>query len=250
MRSKISLITLVLFSLTALAMAGDRERYTETREETLAADRSEIWVDGGTNGGISVKAWDKDEIMVEAKIRAYATEMSDAEELAEKISIHYGDRIHAEGPKSKNRRGWSVSFTVHVPRESNLKLETHNGGLAISDVNGEIGFDVLNGGVRLDGLAGDVHGKCVNGGVKVTLAGESWQGNGLDVETTNGGVVLNMPEDYNTELSTKTQNGGVHSEFPVTVKGKIGRGFNAKIGDGGSPIKLVTVNGGVKIKMI
>jgi len=250
MRSKISLITLVLFSLTALAMGGDRERYTETREETLAADRDQIWVDGGTNGGISVIAWDKDQIMVEAKVKTYASDNAAAKDLADEISIHYGDRIHAEGPGSKKRSGWSVSFTVHVPRESNLKLETHNGGLSIAEVEGTIGFNVLNGGVRLEGVAGDVQGKTINGGVKVTLTGDSWQGNGLDVETTNGGVVLNMPEHYNTELSTKTQNGGVHSEFPITVKGKIGRGFNAKIGDGGSPIRLVTVNGGVKVKMI
>ncbi|MDJ0839182.1 MAG: DUF4097 family beta strand repeat-containing protein [Acidobacteriota bacterium] len=248
MRLKISLMILIT---AVTAFAGDRARYTEVREENLPADRETIWVDGGKNGGISIKGWDEDQIYVKATIKTWANNDSDAEELAADIRLEFGDRIHAEGPRSKRyNQGWSVSFEVYVPLQSNLKLETHNGGIGISEVNGDITFNALNGGVKLYHLAGNVNGRTTNGGVKVELDGDTWDGAGLDVQTTNGGVVLSMPAGYNARLETGTVNGSIKTDFPVTVKGKIGRKLNATIGNGGATIRVRTTNGGVAVREI
>jgi DUF4097 and DUF4098 domain-containing protein YvlB len=81
----------------------------------------------------------------------------------------------------------------------------------------------------------------------VELAGDSWSGAGMDVETTNGGITLLIPEDYSAEIETRTTNGGIDLGFPVTVQGRIGRELRATLGDGGPTIRAITTNGGVHI---
>ena len=46
------------------------------------------------------------------------------------------------------------------------------------------------------------------------LAGNTWRGNQLDVQTTNGGIHVNVPESYSARFETSTVNGGVHSDLP------------------------------------
>ena len=108
-------------------------------------------------------------------------------------------------------------------------------------------FKTVNGGVKLTNLAGDVKGRTSNGGVDVDLDGPGWKGEGLDVQTSNGGVHLRIPEQYSAHLETGTVNGGLNIDFPITVQGRVDRELSANLGGGGAPIRVRTHNGGVKI---
>jgi len=227
------------------------ERHCEVREIILPADRKLIAVDGGNNGGIEVEGWDRDEIRLRVKVKVWADDREEAEEIASEIEIVTDDRtIHAEGPNTNGkwrRRGWAVSYRLMVPKESNLDLETNNGGIDIVDVSGDIRFSATNGGIALLGLGGDVKGHTTNGGITVELLGDGWKGDGLNVSTTNGGVSVAVPETYNAELETGTVNGGIHVDFPIMVQGNIKRNLNTTLGDGGARIRVKTTNGGVHI---
>jgi DUF4097 and DUF4098 domain-containing protein YvlB len=120
-----------------------------------------------------------------------------------------------------------------VPTKSNLSLETLNGGITIDEVQGNIDFEATNGGIHLSGLGGDVRGRTTNGGLKIELDGGRWEGEGLDVSTTNGGVTLYLPEDYSAELVIGTTNGGIRVDFPITVQGSIGKRLRTSLGKGG-----------------
>jgi hypothetical protein len=87
----------------------------------------------------------------------------------------------------------------------------------------------------------------MNGGVTVELDGERWEGSGLDVQTTNGGVHLSLPSRYNARLETGTVNGGLQFDFPVTVQGRLSRRLTTDLGSGGALIRVVTTNGGVTV---
>src|SRR5436190_10824293 len=79
-----------------------------------------------------------------------------------------------------------------------------------------------------------------NGGVNIALEGSRWQGDGLDVETTNGGVRMKLPAGYNAELHTETNNGGIDIDFPITVRGQLAdlrRRIDTTIGSGGAPLR-------------
>jgi len=228
----------------------DNEYACEARELTIDADWETITVDGSMNGGIEVEGWKRDEIRIRAKIRAWSRDEDEARDILEEIEIKTsGEKIHASGPKLRgDRRGWAVSYELMVPRNSNLALETTNGGISITDVHGEIEFDATNGGISLTGLAGDVQGSTTNGGLTIELEGDRWNGKGLDVRTTNGGIEMRLPEGYSAELVTGTVNGSIHLGFPIMVEGTVGKRIKTSLGEGGAPIKATTTNGGVKIR--
>jgi DUF4097 and DUF4098 domain-containing protein YvlB len=141
-----------------------------------------------------------------------------------------------------------VSYEIFVPHRTGLTLNTVNGGISIADVEGEIQFETTNGGVSLKRLAGNVKGLTKNGGLNIELMGNQWQGGELDTKTSNGGIVLTVPENYNARLETSTVNGSVRMDVPVMVTGKIGKQVAANLGNGGPVIRAVTTNGGIVVK--
>lgn len=238
--------------------SSDRGNYNEVREYTVSSGGT-VTVDGGANGGVSVIGEDRNDVFIRACVQGYAKTDEEARNLVKGINVQTNGVIKAEGPADAQKgwgenKGWGVSYRVHVPRNSDLKLTTHNGGIKISGVNGNMEFSALNGGIKLNEVGGNVKGKTVNGGIKIELAGNSWRGSGLDVQTTNGGVQVSMPKNYAANVETSTVNGGFVSEIeglrPIDTGERRGHRptkVNAPINGGGAPLRIVTMNGGVKI---
>jgi Putative adhesin len=231
---------------------GKLQNHCEIREQTLAAGGA-VNVDAGRNGGVSIKGWDRNEVLVRSKIQTAAPSEAEAVQLAKEVRIETsGQKIRAEGPDGRDNFNWSVSFEIFVPRRSDLALEAHNGGISISDVSGKMDFKTLNGGVSLRRVGGNVRGTTTNGGVHIELSGPRWDGETLDVRTTNGGVNLVMPNNYSAHLETHTVNGNVTSDFPLNValteRGRMPKDIAVDIGSGGPTVRAVTTNGGVRVK--
>lgn len=225
----------------------DREQYCDVRQQTIPT-RSRLRVDGRENGGIEVIGSDRNDILIVSKIQAQAESESDAKDIAGKIRIDVGDDVRAEGPTTRWRSSWSVSYEIHVPRKMNLDLSATNGGISIENVDGRLEFETTNGGISLTGVAGNVRGSTSNGGVDVELAGDRWSGEGLDVSTTNGGVELAIPSNYNARLETGTVNGGMDIGFPITIQGRLNRRLTTQLGSGGPLVRVTTTNGGVTLR--
>ena len=226
----------------------DYEQFCEVRDQTMGA--GPLTVDAGQNGGIQVEGWDRNEIRIQSIVRGNARTSARAKELTAAVQIQAGGgRVSASGPDTDRREWWSVSFRINVPRKNDLDLTAHNGGITINGVAGNLRFDTNNGGVKLSDLAGNVHGSTNNGGLTVALAGRGWEGDGIDVTTTNGGVTLSIPDGYNAQLEARTMNGGFRTDYPLTITGELNmrRGINTTLGSGGAPVRVRTTNGGVKI---
>jgi hypothetical protein len=226
----------------------DYFNHCEVRESTMGA--GPLHVDAGQNGGIHVEAWDRNDVRVRAIVQGNARSDARAREIAGQVQIQTGGgRVYATGPDLERREWWSVSYRINVPRKNDLDLNATNGGITINGVHGSLRFDTTNGGVRLNEVGGFVRGETRNGGLNITLAGNRWDGDGLDVETSNGGVNLAIPDGYNAELETRTVNGGLSIDFPVTVQGELSsrRGITTTLGSGGAPVRVRTTNGGVRI---
>ncbi|HEX7335147.1 MAG TPA: hypothetical protein VF290_26845 [Pyrinomonadaceae bacterium] len=221
----------------------------EIREQTLAPSGGTIAIDGRQNGGVNVKGWDQAQVLVRARVQTGAPTEAEAVELGRQIRIETsGAKIYASGPENRRDYHWDVSYEVFVPRRSDLSLETKNGGIAIADVSGRIDFTALNGGVVLKRVGGAVRGSTTNGGLVIELSGDRWEGDSLDVSTTNGGVIMSVPENYSANLQTGTVNGSVNTDFPVTVQGRINKQIALNLGTGGATVKAMTTNGGVHLK--
>jgi hypothetical protein len=225
---------------------GTRGYFCEVRELTLAAPRV-LTVDAGENGGISVTGESRRDLQVRARVQAWAADDAEAERIARAVTVSSDGALRSDGPARGGRTGWSVSFDVVAPREIDLDLEANNGGISVAGVRGELLLETRNGGIKLDGAAGNVRGRTVNGGVDARLTGNSWDGAGLELVTTNGGVRLRIPEDYSARLETGTVNGGVDIDFPVTMQGRIGKEISTTLGRGGPLVRVATTNGQVRV---
>ena len=220
----------------------------EIREQRIPAGGM-LTVDARKNGGVSIKGWDQGDVLVRARVQAAATSQSEADQLAKQIRIETsGGKVFAVGPESRKDYQWNVSYEIFVPKRTDLSLESYNGGISIADVSGQIEFNAHNGGVVLKRVGGTVRGGTTNGGLVVELDGARWDGEELDVKTTNGGIVMSLPENYSAHLETGTVNGHLSIDFPVTVQGRISKELAVNLGDGGPTVRAMTTNGGVKIK--
>ena len=157
------------------------------------------------------------------------------------------------GEKDRERsslgRGRDVRqrVTLRLPRQIDLGVSGVNGKVGVGEVDGPVRLSGINGKVDVAQARGysDISG--INGRVKITISqlGER----GIHVSGVNGGVELFFAEELNADLDVTGINGGVNAEVAnVTVMGKVDRqNFHAKIGAGGSQIKVSGVNGHVKL---
>jgi DUF4097 and DUF4098 domain-containing protein YvlB len=225
----------------------DRVRFCDVREKRISAPRN-LDVDGQQNGGVNVHGWDRDEVLILAKIQSEGEDASEARDIASGITVSVdGGRIRADGPSTRRRQSWSVSYDVWMPRQTDLHVATQNGGISVEDVDARLDLGAQNGGITLRRVSGDVRGETTNGPLNVALEGDQWRGPGLDLRTTNGPVHLEIPDGYSARLETGTVNGGMHIDFPVTLQGMIGRRITTTLGRGGALIRAVTTNGPVEI---
>lgn len=234
----------------------DRNRavHCEVKEARIAlpSTAGTLTIDGRQNGGISVVAAQRGDVLIRSRIQTYGESQGDAATLAGRISIVTGGAdVHAEGPETRDRQSWSVSFVVEVPAGTNLRLTTHNGPISIDGMRSTIEMRADNGPISVRRASGgDIRGRASNGPVSVDLDGSRWEGRGLDLETTNGPVALSIPENYSAALETGTVNGPMSVDFPmtVTIQGRVHRRINTTLGSGGAPVRVVTTNGPVSIR--
>ncbi|HMT09426.1 MAG TPA: hypothetical protein PKA82_15595 [Pyrinomonadaceae bacterium] len=234
-----------------------RSSYNDLREATISAGGT-INVDAKRNGGVSVIGEDRSDVLVRSCINTYGKTEEEAKALADSIRISTAGTIQPDGASEEN--GWSVSFELRVPRSSSVNLTASNGGIAVKNVEGNIEFSTKNGGVNLYGVAGSVKGKTINGGIIVSLTGNTWKGSGMDVQTTNGGVRLNVPANFAARVEAGTVNGGFNSNIvglqPEKETDNNGyyrprpKKIAADINGGGPLVRVTTTNGGVKINTL
>ena len=223
------------------------KQFCETRDFTMTAPNGQpLTVDGGPNGGITVRGWDGPDVRVRARVQAWGDNEAKAAARAHRISIATSNnKLSASDPEKDH--DWSVSYEILVPRTTALALHTVNGGISLENLQAAISFDAVNGGVTLVNLGGNVRGETTNGGLTIQLRGPQWQGPGLDVSTTNGGIRWELPRAYSARLFTSTNMGSIRTDLPVTKEGMFHQEVTASLGQGGAPVKAVTTNGGIRV---
>lgn len=226
---------------------GSGPRHCETQRAEWKATGRPITVDSSPNGGVVVVGWDRDVVEVKAVVQTRGDSQREADDLAKRVDVTMGaDRITAFGPRDNSR--WSVTFVIHAPRNSDLRLTAHNGPVGVENVKGDMLLETHNGPISVQGCAGNVRAHSQNGPLNVRLAGRTWEGAGLDAETRNGPVHLEIPERYSAVLESGTLNGPMDIDLPVRIRR--GRYWTTELGDGGKALRVVTRNGPITVERI
>ena len=227
----------------------DRARGCEIRRSAIAAPRGHVSIDAGENGGIRVIGGEADSMIVVAMLATTASSDADASALAREVQIEVtSSSVRATGPETSGRRQWYVSFDVILPRGADVSATTHNGGVYLQGLNGKVEARAVNGPLSVYEMGGEVSARTQNGPINAELHGAKWEGTGLDLQTQNGPVVLNIASGYNAHLETGTVNGPMQIDFPVTIQGRITKRFSVDIGKGGPTVRAVTTNGPVVVR--
>lgn len=158
------------------------------------------------------------------------------------------------GEKDQNGMGRNRDVrqrvTLSLPRQIDLGVSGVNGRVGVGEVDGPVKLSGINGKVEVAQAMGYSNISGINGRVKITLARLGEQG--IHVSGVNGGVELFFAEDLNADLDVTGINGSVNADVAnVTIFGKVDKqNFHAKIGSGGSPIKVSGINGHVKLSRV
>lgn len=227
---------------------GSRAHFCEVRPSTLRAG-GPLSVDGGQNGGASVRGWDGSDVRVSARVQTHAPTEREAREIARQVTVRTdGGSLRATGPEHGRGRSWSVMFEVQVPRRHDVSVTAHNGPIAVEGVSGRMTLRAQNGPISLRRVGGAVNARVQNGPLSVVLDGPRWSGQGLDAESQNGPVSLTIPGGYSAELEVGTVNGPVSMDLPLSGGYRSGRRVKTTLGSGGPPVRVVTTNGPASVR--
>lgn len=239
-------ILTILMTVSALAMPASAQIQVEKRR--AAPPDGDLYIEN-TFGSITVRGWDRNEVLVTGTLAAGAQDL-------EIDSDEDGVYIEVDVPESwfylsDDDTEYRSHLTVQVPRSYGVWAETVNADIDIEGVGGEIDLETINGGIRVVGPVQSVEVETLTGSVVVhaeaapmeieTISGsvelrgvrkyvevETVSGNvnitgsaveELGVESTSGNVVFRGSLAQHGDLEIETFSGAVHLTLPADVRG-------------------------------
>ncbi len=169
------------------------------------------------NGGITVKAYDGKEVVVEAHVRnrensrneggpkrlAISTTGLSVEEENNEISINTDSYMRP------------IEVTISVPTH---KLRAVNDGdIVVTGVDGELDVDDINGSVTLNNISGSAVAHALNGHVHATFTRVNPQ-KAMAFSSLNGDIDVTFPADLKANVSIRSDQGDVFSDFDVQLR--------------------------------
>ncbi|MFP5287217.1 MAG: DUF4097 family beta strand repeat-containing protein [Thermoanaerobaculia bacterium] len=272
MRLSIPVLTLALAWTPVQAAETVKETFLKTYPLQAGG---ELRVEN-TNGGITVEAWDRNEVRVEAVKQVKGPSAEKAREVLKALRIEANPSAGALEILTRYPRtgdgffDWltgsnvnmSVTYKIKAPRELVAELQSTNGGVRLVGTRGRAELTTTNGGVSVEDVEGNLRLRSTNGGLTVVDAAGTLDGvttNGgitahltevdgdISLRTTNGGVTLRLPESLRATVDIATSNGGIHSDLSVEGGEKTRRSLTGDINGGGGKLFVRSTNGGVRL---
>jgi len=238
---------LVLAAALIIALPGFANT-DQVFEKTYPLESGGQFLLDNVNGSVQVEGWDRDEVEVTA-VKTSQSDPHDADRVQIEVETHPCEvNVHTRYPDGEGA-GVAVEYHIRVPKSALLGgVHTVNGSLIVRGVDGGGELRSVNGDVEVLQSSGRFSAKTTNGNVRLQLR-ELADGAPMNLETVNGSVELGLPWDARADLNVRNMNGDLYSDIPVTSTAALpgSRAFHGRLGQGGSPISIRTVNGGVRL---
>jgi hypothetical protein len=137
----------------------------------------------------------------------------------------------------------------------NCDAESTNGSIEISGATGTLRATTTNGKLKVKSPAARVDLQCENGRITAKLHHASPRGT---IETTNGGIDVDLLEGAEVELICRSRNGHIYCDLPdehktsqgsYTRMGVEGEAVSYEHGNPVAPLRINTTNGPIRIKL-
>ncbi|MGA9573077.1 MAG: hypothetical protein WBS20_03920 [Lysobacterales bacterium] len=182
------------------------------------------------------------------------------------VALYVGNRERNWHGRN-NCRDCQVDYTfdVIVPADTQLDVGTVNDGrVDIAGISGHISASNVNGPISVTGLSNCVEMNSVNGEVSLGFAISPVEN--CSIETINGDITLNLPENSGLDIAMDLFNGRMLTQLPVgalalpaTVEHtetagrhqyRIEQPAGVRIGAGGPRFTIHSMNGDIRIQTI
>lgn len=206
------------------------------------------------NGAVHIKAWDQNQVKVDAVKRA------DDDAGLKRMEIRIdarADSVSIETHYKQNDDNWNrhgehlseVEYTLTVPRNARLdEIKLINGALDVTGVTGEVRASCINGKLTADGLAGDARLSTINGPLEANFG--AVRASHIELNSVNGPVHLTLPSDAKAEIAATTVHGAIGNDFGLHINNHrfVGHDLRGELGGGGPEIRLSNVNGPIDVR--
>jgi DUF4097 and DUF4098 domain-containing protein YvlB len=253
-------------TLAALPAHADdwSKTYTLTRHPDLRVETSDA--------NIHVSTWDQNTI--EAKVTTTRYKIGDDGIRIEEhqtgnvveIDVHYphhGGVIINWGNSMSHR----VEINIQMPREGRLDLHTGDGHIDLANFKGEMqlrsgdGSQEINsvdgklrattgdGHIRANGRFDELELKTGDGRVEARAAAGSALTAGWRLESGDGSVTLEVPENLAADVDLHTGDGHIDLDMPISTSGKIRENeVRGKLNGGGNLLVIHTGDGSIHLR--
>ncbi len=252
----------LLLSAGATPPARAQGPAVEQFERTVPLASGGTFSLSNVNGSIEIEGWDRDEVEISARKFTTGT-AENLRQVGIEVSLSSGSVAVATHYPEGSGVEVNVEFRVRVPARVHLAaVGTVNGSVTVHDVSGDGSLAAVNGNVLLARGAGIFSARATNGNVSLELlsldgglaspadSARSTPRAGITAQTINGSVVVALPADAGAELEARTQNGDFSSDLPLLAHtSAAGRAIRGRVGSGGPPLYLRTVNGSIRLRI-
>jgi len=233
------------------------------------------------SGNVRIEGYDGTDVVMTATRTTRADSASDLEDAKRDVTLEVADGAttikavvrYADGDtcgdqKQHHRdRDWPdyevrYDFTIRVPRDTRLVVCTINDGhVDVAGTRADFELRSINGPINFADMGGSGEATTVNGAVKGSFSAPPRRDSVF--KTINGSIVLTIPSGFAADLSMKTFNGGLYTDFDtqaltspqaITTERKGARTIyqsnsfaRVRIGNGGPSMTMDTLNGDVRV---
>jgi DUF4097 and DUF4098 domain-containing protein YvlB len=237
--------------------------YTLTGKPDLRVETSDA--------DIRVSTWDQN--TVEAKVTTARYKIGeDGIRIEEhqtgnvvEIDVHYPH--HGVTINWGNSGSHHVDIDIHMPREGRVDLHTGDGKIEIGNfkgemllrsgdgsqeidaVDGKLRASTGDGHIRANGRFDELDLKTGDGRVDARAATGSALATGWRLESGDGTVTLEVPENLAADVDLHTGDGHIDLDMPVTTEGKVREGqVRGKLNGGGNLLVIHTGDGSIRLR--
>ncbi|MFQ5638557.1 MAG: DUF4097 domain-containing protein [bacterium] len=253
MRSQFSTFVVCPFFFIALFLSSShtpsfgQEIIRKGRYFVVKINKAFTVKEGGTlriydiRGEVRIKTWDKNEVVVNEIKRMDVYTREEAETVLRKSKASYiqqGEVIEIGGEHYSH--DWIKStFTVTVPKNFNVDIQTSGGDLEVTDLAGDVEFQTTGGDILLSGIDGLVDAKTSGGDVTVFNTTKR-----VSVKTFGGDLTL---EKIGGPLTGKTSGGDISLRSSEDRLDLHTSGGDIDIQDAGGEVRAHTSGGDIDV---
>jgi hypothetical protein len=197
-------------------------------------------------GNVRVEGWD--EPQAEVKIIKEGGTAEDRKAVEIRL-INRSDLLSLETALTRSSPV-EVHYELRLPRNlRQLEIKSADSKVELSQMTGAINVSVQGSSIELKDVAGAINTKIVQGDTKVSIKGNLT--GPQELKSVNGDIELRLSDETGADIEAETIGGeiDVDDDLHLTVENRrVGQSVHGRVGTGGTPISIKTVNGDIRIK--